>query len=383
MTRYAYDMARRALLATWDVGVGSVAELVAELPTSVVDDDGIRLGHALTQLSRCAWRTYTHPASAAGSVEINTEGWRREQEREALAAVIEAIRSPHLPQGDGTMVQEYSPVTESAHQVGRQLHRVADSALVERIVADAEAELAAIEAAERGDFSGRARQAVQLTRADASPVQVSAADAILQEHPLGSDRLFAEVDPVAASVAAAHWLQAAADVAGEAAGRDPRQVVLEADDIEAIQVRTPTLVLERLNDGETPRQVVTSLIAEAMVAATGHIPDLAALIEQINEAEAQARRLGKQVGEVREALMPDRITTLDPARPAQDLLEDLLDGIRGCWLLYREYDDGPVEHDPSQDEPSEEDYDAHDEQVDEMFFDEVRGEAESNRERLL
>ncbi len=37
--------------------------------------------------------------------------------------------------------------------------------------------------------------------------------------------------------------------------------------------------------------------------------------------------------------MLDRATPLDPSRPAQDLLEDLLDGIRGCWLLYGEYAD--------------------------------------------
>ncbi|WP_190814196.1 hypothetical protein [Saccharopolyspora pogona] len=42
---------------------------------------------------------------------------------------------------------------------------------------------------------------------------------------------------------------------------------------------------------------------------------------------------------MRDALMLDRATPLDPSRPAQDLLEDLLDGIRGCWLLYGEYAD--------------------------------------------
>jgi hypothetical protein len=31
-----------------------------------------------------------------------------------------------------------------------------------------------------------------------------------------------------------------------------------------------------------------------------------------------------------------RTTPFDPMRPAQDRLEDLLDRIRGCWLLYQE-----------------------------------------------
>jgi hypothetical protein len=30
------------------------------------------------------------------------------------------------------------------------------------------------------------------------------------------------------------------------------------------------------------------------------------------------------------------IATLDPLRPAHDLLKDLLDGLRGCWILYQE-----------------------------------------------
>jgi hypothetical protein len=42
-----------------------------------------------------------------------------------------------------------------------------------------------------------------------------------------------------------------------------------------------------------------------------------------------------------EALLEQlRSTPLDPSRPALDLLEDLLSGIYGCALLYREYEAG-------------------------------------------
>lgn len=58
---------------------------------------------------------------------------------------------------------------------------------------------------------------------------------------------------------AAHWLQAAAEVVAELAECDPTEVVIEADDIEALPVHTPTLVLERLYAGETPREVVSDL----------------------------------------------------------------------------------------------------------------------------
>jgi hypothetical protein len=36
---------------------------------------------------------------------------------------------------------------------------------------------------------------------------------------------------------------------------------------------------------------------------------------------------------------PGVATLLDPRRPAQDLLEHLLDGINSCWLLNDEYAD--------------------------------------------
>lgn len=64
---------------------------------------------------------------------------------------------------------------------------------------------------------------------------------IFQEQPLGSAKLFEEVDATAAAIAAAHWLQAAAQVAAECADCDPTLVMVEADNIEALAVRTRAL----------------------------------------------------------------------------------------------------------------------------------------------
>lgn len=112
--------------------------------------------------------------------------------------------------------------------------------------------------------------------------------------------------------------------------------------------------------------------------AEGQIPDLDGLLEEVSSAEERAKRYGARAEEVREALMPDRITPLDPSRPAQDLLEDLLDGIRGCWLLYRaEADD---EDDENLDGGSDDD--ERDERLDQRFFDAVRASALANGQRL-
>ncbi|MFJ9033965.1 hypothetical protein ACIRQP_36920 [Streptomyces sp. NPDC102274] len=116
-------------------------------------------------------------------------------------------------------------------------------------------------------LSGRAQQAVVLSREDASPFQV-AADTVLQQDPFVSEELFVGIDPTAAAFAAAHRLAAAGDVADEASGPEATQVILEADNIQALPHETPTCVLGLINDGATPHEAVTSLVRHAM-----HITD--------------------------------------------------------------------------------------------------------------
>jgi len=264
MTRYAYEPGRLALVACWGTGRGDLAETVSVLPPGAAHDAALHLASTLTGLSRFLWNAYTRPASAAGDpAEPNSQAWQRAEERARFSVVLPAIRTPELPTQSGLLSVSYSPVEESAHRVGRALRAISDAGLTERVAADVRCELDAIESAERGDLSGRAQQAVLLSRADASPVQVQAADALLRASPLGAGELFTDLDPTAAAVAAAHWLQAAADVVAPMAGIDPAEVVIEADNLEALQVHTPTLVLRRLNDGTSPRQVVVGLVAEA------------------------------------------------------------------------------------------------------------------------
>ncbi|WP_131770857.1 hypothetical protein, partial [Candidatus Protofrankia californiensis] len=340
MSRYAYDPGRRALVVSWATGTGDLAATVAALPAATAEGDALRLAEQLTFLAAAAWRTYTHPASATPSLRVGSEGWRRDSDRKAFADVRAAIRHPHLPR-NGTVLQSYVVVDEAAHRVGRALHPIGSQDLTERIIADVSAELDAVEQAERGDLVGRARQAIALTRADASPIQVAAADEILADNPFGDTRLFTEVDPTAAAVAAAHWLHAAATVTAHHTGLGPTQVLIEADNIEALPHESPTVVLERIATGQTARHAVLTLIADAMTVAEGAIPDLDAFLAEVEDAHECADALGEPGGGLRDARMPQRLTPLDPARPATDLLEDLLAGVRGCWLLYRDSSDIP------------------------------------------
>ncbi|MGR6918013.1 hypothetical protein ACU635_27540 [[Actinomadura] parvosata] len=348
---------------------------VADLPAGIPSHDALNLAKALTQLSEICWRCYTHPASAADNHEPNSEGERRQEERDAFAGVLTALTNPNLP-ADGYMIQSYIQVEEAAHQVGRALHVLNVAELTTRVTIDVGAELAAIEQAELGNLTERSRQAVTLTREDASPLQVAQASNLLHDNPFGPEALFTEIDPAAAAIAAAHWLYAAATITAEHAGLPTTQIVAEADNIEALPHETPTLVLELMADGASPRQAVMPLIRDALRVAEGEIPDITALQQRIATAE---QLLGKQREDQPQPSLDAldlRITPLDPARPALDLLEDLLSGIRGCWLLYAE---DATEVNETEDLDDEEWH----KRRTAAFFTEVREAAAADRERLL
>jgi hypothetical protein len=131
-----------------------------------------------------------------------------------------------------------------------------------------------------------------------------------------------------------------------------------------------------LEAGESPRSVVVGLVRAAMTVAEGKIPDPESLIDEIEQAQERAEKYGLGDQELLAELMP-RLTPLDPARPAHDLLEDLVDGIRGCHLLYRESADY-TDHDPEDGIDGDEE-----DAVETEFLDALREEASSHQDRIL
>lgn len=213
-------------------------------------------------------------------------------------------------------------------------------------------ELTAVSNAELGNLSGRAAQAVALTRSGASPTQVDAAWRVLEADILGSSSaLMTQYDPTSAAAAAAAWLNAAAHVASETSGTHWTAIVQEADDIEA-----PTEILKLIDKGATPQEAVDTLIDEARRVRRALLPNPERIADQVADIYAFAQ----QHPDSRNASLDQaRLCVLDPARPAPDLLEDLLSGIRGCWLVWREYSWGTVDSIPqdadADDDPEDED----------------------------
>lgn len=400
MTIYALDPTKHELVAVWAQGVAHRALTIARLPDDVVTELANELADELTMLSRALWDTYVAPAGAADDEQERNQ---RDFEREGFGEVLEALRSPNLPSDTGLLLVSYSPVRERAHRVGRVLNKIALADLTDLIASDVKAELAAVERAELGDLSERATQATALDRVDASPVQVAAAHALFEANPLGHPELFNAVDPAAACVAAAHWLTSAAVVAGDLGELEPSQVFEEADNVVACSVEVPQLIVRAVEQvGQKPAEMVLHLLWEATEVRQGRIPDLPALLTKVAKAADRVEDLPQaDRSDAYEALLPERITLLDPQRPARDLLEHLLDGLRSCLMVFEEfvgYDDrtdaptidGALLPHPHGDEwrerdPDEEDPDHNDavhEAIEIAFVERVREQSDLYRDRL-
>ncbi|WP_327007572.1 hypothetical protein OHA72_10055 [Dactylosporangium sp. NBC_01737] len=334
MTTYAWDTRSGLLLAVWAAGVGHHAAMVCQLGSAAAPEVTARLCDAMTQLSQHLWDTYQHPADDDDS---DLPDLAAQERGEGFSGVLAAVGRPHLPDTHGLLIVSYDPVLESAHTVGRALHELGDAEVTVAVTAEVRTEIDAVGRAGLGDLSGRAAQAVSLDRLDVSPVQVAAADRLLHADPLGSDALFTSVDPAAACVAAAHWLVAAAEVTAAAAGIAPTDVFTYADDLEALSVEVPSYVVDVVVDqSATPLEAVTGLLTEAAAVRAGRIPNPTALLQRVDAAREQILRVDVGHREQALAVLLDRLTPLDPQRPARDLLEHLLDGLRACLLVYRE-----------------------------------------------
>ncbi len=102
--------------------------------------------------------------------------------------------------------------------------------------------------------------------------------------------MFTGVDPTLAVVAVAHWLHAAATTVAEVSGGEVTRVTAEADDVEALPVAAPTIVLELMAGGSSAREAVTRLIGEAMAVAEGRLLKLPGLMTVFAELAEQAEQ---------------------------------------------------------------------------------------------
>lgn len=319
------------LLVTWWDGTGQAAQIICARPQA--RDELRRIAAELTRLSEQCWRIYVDPIRGDDG-----SGGEPEDDRTQLAGLPDVVDRPHLPGADGYVYASYIPVVEAAERVGRAVHASDDRELQDAVRAEVGAEAQAVLAADLGDLGGRGRQAVRHSRDDASPVQVEAASQSLAANPFGAEDLLSDYDPTAACVAAASWFHCAALVTAEELGcSDLGDVVRLADDIEAMPVSVLSVVLAMLESKDSsPHTAVALLVQEAQAVAKGHVLNLDALEHGILAAHDLADRAARTEQDRQVVLREFQLCLLDPARPAPDLLDALLAGIDGCWLLWNE-----------------------------------------------
>lgn len=328
MTRYAVDPDRGVLTRTIATRAGETARDVAPFQTA---DPAVRtqLAAALTGLSDALWNAYTDPASGA-LLRFPPDPDDQDDPRFDPTRVIHAVREPNLPE-DGYLPPERFTSDAAAHEVGRVLHTIGDAILLDLVAQEVEAEVTAVAQADTGYFAGRAAQAILLTRVEALPAQVEAAFEAFQESPYDREAILDRFDPHAASVVAAHWLLCAAQIASQTSGINVESIMHVADDLEMLAVETTSTMLSLQAHGKTPDEAVSELIGIALGTARGLVST--ALIESLTAG-------GQPVNG------PVQISSIDPRRPAPDLLEALLDGIEGAFLVWDHYDDtDPVSDD--------------------------------------
>lgn len=306
MTTYAHDPAASALLAVWPTGDGAVAHRVARIPKSLPPDLTRHTVAALTVLSARLWLAYSE----------TTVHEIRPDRITAAAADPDALHGPDSPHGpdDRAGVDD---LVEIAASLGDDLLSAPGRVFREAVLAEVRAELDAVAAADRGDLTGRAAQAVVHPRPDAPPDQVAYAHTLLDRDPLDARPLLTGVEPNAAAVAALPWLRAAATVAARRIGHTVDDVVALAEAItheDLAVVRHVLAATPALDDAA----VVRHLLQEAVLAARGRV---------IVCCDAH----GEPVGDGRRILE----TVLDPREPGPDLVGGVVHGIRCClrvWL---------------------------------------------------
>ncbi|GAA5133895.1 hypothetical protein [Pseudonocardia adelaidensis] len=313
MTTYAYDTTSNQLVAVWDTGIGATFASVARLNAATEQSVGLLLADALTRLSTAIWMTYSAPEL----LDLPAAVARR------------ALRRPNVPQAGRVRVEEH-PVVESAHCVGRGLEELGSAGVRRAVIADVDRELAAASSADRGDLTGRARQAVMLTRVTPSPSQIAQADRLFHEAPAGGPRLYTEVEPSAAGVAAIHWFFAAVDVVARLGGTSVEEALHRAHEEHYFDPAVPRAVL-RISSADpdrTPLLIGRTLLQAAVLQGRGMILSPCDL----------------EPGE-------PYFTVLDPVRPARCLLDGLVRGIQALGALHATYLDPELDPDCDRTEP--------------------------------
>lgn len=308
MTTYAHDPTASTIVATWPTGDGAVAHRVVRVPKGLAAELARRTAGTLTQLSTLLWRGYS------------------DQEVDEIAPfrLVEAVRYPNRPCGDLIEIVE-DDRAETAHLLGRIVDRAPGKAFRDAIVAEVRAELDAIMAADDGDLTGRARQAVVHVRPDPDETHLAAAHAALHDDPLGPQELLTSIEPNSAAVAALCWLRTSAVHVATVVGHSVADVVALAEAIGHEDLRIVRQVLDPAH-GMSDAEVVRDVLQEAVLANRGYFvlcPEKHEPFDPDPSPDGAPQHQHRAVA-----------TLLEPSEPGSCLVQGLIRGLHGCFRVY-------------------------------------------------
>lgn len=304
MTTYAHHPSASSIVATWPTGAGSVAHRVTRVPSTCDDALSRHLAQGLEQLSDRLWTDYSS-ATPDGPDPVRFAG---------------ILRRPNMPVGN-LLRRADDDRDEAVHHVGRLLAEVDDRGTRESVIREIEQECAAVRSAVDGDLTGRAQQAVTRLRGHLAPGRLAVAHEIMHDVPMGSERLFTEVEPLAAAIAAAEWLGAAVVVTAPLVGLDSAVRTLACAQLVADQDLRIAMAAFH-HPGPTAEDTARALLRQGALAATGTFV--------IGEEELEDPLGSCDADDVNRVVT----TVLDPITPGRSLVEGLLAGIQGCFELY-------------------------------------------------
>lgn len=307
MTTYAHHPSASSIVATWPTGAGSVATRATRIPGSCDGALARHLARSLDRLSERIWIVYCVP----------------DAELPDPVRLVGILRSPHRPVGHLLRIAE-DALDECAHAVGRVLAEIDDRGCREAVVREVEAECAALRSAIRGDLGGRAQQAVTRVRPVWSDDELATAQALLHATPLGSEKLFTDVGPMVACVAALEWFGATVLLTARRGGyASSPELVHHAQLVADKDLRVALALFERPMIDAV--ELVRELLREALLAGTGlFVLDP----EQMIDVEPPDGNLDDGYRAVS--------TVLDPVEPGRALLEGIITGIQACFEVYLE-----------------------------------------------
>lgn len=344
VTSYSVDVETGSLVRTWRTRGDYLAAVVVQFPAESTNDQRRATAASLTRLAEGLWQAYARSGMPLNGRLVRG---RRARLKELLGKVVGVVR-PSMAGMPLKLTLEYEEVVDRAHAVQRSWKAFDDADVQEAIIREVEAEVDAIDRADKGVLTNRAAQATMISRAFVVSSQVRAVDDLLRKcliddpgwlslpdfRTLG---LLDGFDPTAAAVAGMHWFNAAVDVVADSADTDAEEAVWRAHNQRETRVAVLQAGVLSMKDGRSAADTVVALVSDALAVSGGLIMNVQDIQGRVDVA-ARGYFGNADPDDLKVPLL-----LLQMQDPAWELLQACLAGIGACrdafsWISYESPD---------------------------------------------